>query len=116
LGASGYVVKSSASTELIQAIRQAMIGRRYITPLLTDDGVGVFIQKCNRKRRPDKLTLREKEVLQLLTEGWSIKETAFRLHISPRTVAFHKYAMMERLKLKTTAELIRFAMKELIMT
>jgi DNA-binding NarL/FixJ family response regulator len=114
LGASGYVAKSSPGTELIQAIRQAMVGRMYITPLMTHDEVGLFIQNIQPKRGGDKLTLRQKEVLQLLAEGRSMKEVAFMLNLSPRTVAFHKYTMMDHLRLKTSAELIRFAMKELI--
>ncbi len=114
LGASGYLVKSSAGTELVQAIRQARLGRFYITPLLTEGEVGSFIQNIQRKRSSDKLTLRQKEVLQLLVEGKSMKEVAFLLNVSPRTVAFHKYTMMDHLKLKTSAELIHFAMKESI--
>jgi DNA-binding NarL/FixJ family response regulator len=114
LGALGYVVKSSAGIELIQAIRRAMVGKRYITPLLTDDDPILFWKTLNRKRSPNGLTLRQKEILRLLAEGLSMKEVAYLLNLSPRTVAFHKYTMMDHLKLKTSAELIRFAIKELI--
>lgn len=116
LGASGYVVKSSAGTELVQAIHHALRGKLYITPLMTEGEVGSFIQNIQRKRSgPGKLTLRQREVLQLLAEGRSMKEAAFVLNVSPRTVAFHKYTMMEHLRLKTSAELIQFAMKQSIM-
>jgi len=112
LGASGYLVKSSAGTELTKAIREALRGKFYITPLMTEGVVGSFIDNIKQKRNPEKLTLRQKEVLQLLVEGRSMKEVAFMLNVSPRTVAFHKYTMMEHLRLKTSAELIQFAVKE----
>ena len=113
-GASGYLVKSSAGTELVQAIRESLRGKFYITPLMTEGLVGSFIQNIKRKRNPDKLTLRQKEVLQLLVEGRSMKEVAFMLNVTPRTVAFHKYTIMENLRLKTSAELIQFAVKSSI--
>jgi DNA-binding NarL/FixJ family response regulator len=112
LGASGYVVKTSAGTELVQAIRQATVGKFYITPLMTEGEVGSFIQNIQKKRRPDKLTLRQREVLQLLVEGRSMKQVAFVLNVSQSTVAFHKYKMMNQLKVKTSAELIQFAVKQ----
>jgi DNA-binding NarL/FixJ family response regulator len=110
LGASGYVVKNSAATELVYGIREVLRGRSYITPLMTKGMVGSFIQNVQRKN-PNKLTLRQKEVLQLLAEGRSMKEAAFILNVTPRTVAFHKYTMMEHLRLRTSAELIQFAIK-----
>jgi DNA-binding NarL/FixJ family response regulator len=108
LGASGYVLKSSAAHELTQAIREALKGRSYITPLVTRDVVGSLMQQ--RPGRPD-LTTRQREVLQLLAEGRSMKEVGAILNLTPRTVAFHKYRMMEQLRLKTTAELVQFAVK-----
>jgi DNA-binding NarL/FixJ family response regulator len=116
LGASGYLVKSSAGTELVQAIRQTLRGSFYITPLMTEGEVGSFIQNIKQQRSRDKLTLRQKEVLQLLVEGRSMKEVAFMLNVTPRTVAFHKYTIMDNLRLKSSAELIQFAMKESIVT
>ena len=111
LGASGYLVKSSAGTELREAIREALRDKTYITPLMSEVN-GEFTGKAFRKKRnPKSLTLRQKEVLQLLVEGRSMKEVAFMLHVSPRTVAFHKYTMMNHLRLKTSAELIHFAVK-----
>jgi DNA-binding NarL/FixJ family response regulator len=114
LGASGYVVKNSAATELVHGIREVLRGRSYITPLMTKGMVGSFIQNIERKKNPNRLTLRQKEVLQLLAEGRSMKEAAFILNVTPRTVAFHKYTMMEHLRLRTSAELIQFALKSSI--
>jgi DNA-binding NarL/FixJ family response regulator len=111
VGASGYLVKNSAGTELVHAIRETLRGRSYITPLMTKGMVGSFVQNIKRKRNSEKLTLRQKEVLQLLAEGRSMKEVAFMLKVTPRTIAFHKYAMMEHLRVRTSAELIQFAVK-----
>ena len=109
LGASGYVLKSSAAQELKQAIQEALRERSYITPLITRDVVGSLTQQ--RAPRPV-LTDRQREVLQLLAEGKSVKEVAAILDLTPRTVAFHKYRMMEQLRLKTSAELVQFAVRE----
>lgn len=111
LGASGYIVKNSAATELVRAIREVLRGGTYVTPLMTEDMVGSFVQNIKRRRPAPKLTLRQKEVLQLLAEGRSMKEVAFALNVTPRTVAFHKYSMMEHLRLRSSAELIQFAIK-----
>jgi DNA-binding NarL/FixJ family response regulator len=108
LGASGYLLKSSAAQELKQAIQEALRGRSYITPLIARDVVGALIEQ----RAPrQELTMRQREVLQLLAEGKSMKEVAAILDLTPRTVAFHKYRMMEQLRLKTSAELVTFAVK-----
>jgi DNA-binding NarL/FixJ family response regulator len=103
------VLKSSAAHELLQAIREALRGRSYITPLIARDAVGSLIGP--RAGRPD-LTTRQREVLQLLAEGRSMKEVGAILDLTPRTVAFHKYRMMEQLRLKTSAELVQFAVKQ----
>jgi DNA-binding NarL/FixJ family response regulator len=109
LGASGYVLKSSAAQELKQAIHEALRGRSYITPLITRDVVGSLIQQRTPR---NELTTRQREVLQLLAEGKSMKEVAAILDLTPRTVAFHKYRMMEQLQLKSSAELVRFAVQQ----
>lgn len=109
LGASGYVLKSSAFQELKQAIHEALRGRSYITPLITRDVVGSLIGHRTSRRE---LTIRQREVLQLLAEGRSMKEIGAILDLTPRTVAFHKYRMMEQLHLKTSAELVQFAVKQ----
>jgi DNA-binding NarL/FixJ family response regulator len=108
LGASGYVLKSSAAQELKQAIHEALRGRSYITPLITRDVVGSLIQQRSSR---NELTARQREVLQLLAEGKSMKEVGAILDLTPRTVAFHKYRMMEQLRLKTSAELVKFAVQ-----
>jgi DNA-binding NarL/FixJ family response regulator len=109
LGASGYVLKSSAAQELKQAIHEALRGRSYITPLITRDVVGSLIQQRTSR---SELTARQREVLQLLAEGKSMKEVGAILDLTPRTVAFHKYRMMEQLQLKSSAELVRFAVQQ----
>src|SRR4030095_16852283 len=90
--------------------RQVVRGTTYVTPLMTEDVVGSYLNHFKNLKTSNRLTLRQKEVLQLLTEGRSMKEAAFILHVSPRTVAFHKYTMMEHLHIKSSAELIQYAM------
>jgi DNA-binding NarL/FixJ family response regulator len=109
-GASGYLLKRSAASELTTAIREVMQGRSYVTPLMTHGLVGSLLNAVERKSA-DQLTPRQREVLQLLAEGRSMKEVASVLNLTPRTVAFHKYRMMEQLNVKTTAELIQYAVK-----
>jgi DNA-binding NarL/FixJ family response regulator len=109
LGASGYLLKSSAFQELKQAIHEALRGRSYITPLIAGDAVGSLIGHQTSRHE---LTLRQREVLQLLAEGRSMKEVGAILDVTPRTVAFHKYRMMEQLRVKTSAELVQFAVKQ----
>ncbi|MGE5837291.1 MAG: response regulator [Acidobacteriota bacterium] len=111
-GASGYLLKRSAASELMTAVREVMQGRSYVTPLVTEGLVGSLIHADDRKSRSGgELTMRQREVLQLLAEGRSMKEIAAVLNLTPRTVAFHKYRMMEQLKIKSTAELIQYAVK-----
>jgi DNA-binding NarL/FixJ family response regulator len=111
LGASGYVLKNSSANELPYAIREGVKGRSYVTPLVTKGMIGSFITAAKRRKEKTKPTTRQREVLQLLAEGKSMKEAAAILDITLHTVAFHKYTMMERLRLKTNAELIQFAIK-----
>jgi len=108
-GASAYLLKRSAASELLIAIREVMRGRSYITPLIAGGLVGTLLSGDERKT-PD-LTSRQREVLQLLAEGRSMKEIAVLLKVTPRTVAFHKYRMMEQLKVKSTAELVQYAVR-----
>ena len=108
-GASAYLLKRSAASELATAIREVMQGRSYITPLITRGVVGSLMQ-VEQKLAPE-LTPRQREVLQLLAEGRSMKEVASLLNLTPRTVAFHKYRIMEQLKLKSNAELVQYAVK-----
>jgi DNA-binding NarL/FixJ family response regulator len=112
VGASGLVLKHSASLELVIALRAALEGRTYLTPQLAGDVLEIMKQDPERSQDPAAaLTLRQREVLQLLAEGRSAKEIAVGLSISTRTVEFHKYQMMETLGLRTSAELIHFAIK-----
>lgn len=111
LRACGYVLKRSAASELVTAIREVLRGRSYVTPLIAGDVVDA-LQRTDRGQRPRDLTTRQREILQLLTEGQSMKEIAEVLHITPRTVAFHKYRMMEELNISSNAGLIKFAVKE----
>lgn len=109
-GASGYILKRSAVSELSTAIREVMLGRSYITPLVATGLVGSLMHTDDAKLT-DVLTSRQREVLQLLAEGHSMKQVAGVLNLTPRTVAFHKYRMMEQLRVKSTAELIQYAVK-----
>lgn len=109
-GASGYVLKTSAATELLAAIREVTRGGYFATPSLTEGMFGSFVQNFKRMKSPRDLTVRQKEVLQLLVEGRSMKQVANVLNITPRTVAFHKYTMMEHLEIRSSAELISYAM------
>ena len=111
LGASGFLLKSSAAVELFSAIKLAQEGRRYVTPLLTKgEPLGVFLARLPNPQ-DNKLSARQREVLQLLAEGRLMKEVADILNITPRTVAFHKYSIMEQLGVKTSAELVQYAVR-----
>jgi DNA-binding NarL/FixJ family response regulator len=111
-GALGYVLKHSASEELIMAVRAAAEGKTFVTSAIAG-------QLLEAMRSGDavgddpvrKLTLRQREILRLLVDGHSAKAIAARLDISPRTVEFHKYSMMETLGISSNAELIRFALE-----
>ncbi len=113
-GASGYLLKTSASSELSKAIKEALCGRSYVTPVITQGMVESFIRQPGGDRDAPKLTPRQREVLQLLAEGRSMKEAANILNITSRTVAFHKYRMMEQFNLKNNVDLIQFALRESI--
>jgi DNA-binding NarL/FixJ family response regulator len=110
-GASGYLLKTSAASELLKAIQTVLKGRRYFTPQIAKGLEESFIRDPWPRKRKRELTPRQREVLQLLAEGRTMKEIGDILHMTARTVAFHKYRMMELLGLKTTAELVQFAIK-----
>ena len=111
-GASGYLLKSSAVPELATARREVMQGRSYVTPLVTGGLVGSLLG-VGQHATAD-LTDRQREVLRLLAEGRSMKEVGTVLNLAPRTVAFHKYRMMHQLNVKSTAELIQYAVRHRI--
>jgi DNA-binding NarL/FixJ family response regulator len=114
-GASGYLLKSSAGSELIRAIQMAVKGKTYVTPQVARGMQQAFIENPEAKTRARTLTFRQREVVQLLAEGKSMKEVASVLDVSTRTIAFHKYRIMKQLGIKTTAELIQFAIKSRIL-
>jgi DNA-binding NarL/FixJ family response regulator len=111
-GALGYVVKHSAVEELVLAVRAAIAGRSFISSAIAGELLQNMRDGEGANEDPvRKLTLRQREILRLLVEGHSAKVIASRLGISPRTVEFHKYSMMETLNISTSAELIRFALQ-----
>ena len=117
VGASGYVLKHSAPSELVTAIHAAMKGQIYITPAIAGELIQSFKDRNHfQKETTAELTPRQREVLQLLAEGHSGKEIADILCISPRTVEYHKYRMMEELGIKTSSELVGYAIKQGIVT
>jgi DNA-binding NarL/FixJ family response regulator len=116
-GGSGYVLKNSAGHELLTAIREAMQGRTYVTKSIAESVMQGLSARSNSWRSPlDKLTSRQREVLQMLAEGLHVKEIAVKLNLSPRTVEFHKYRIMNELGLRTVAELGRYAVRHGIVT
>jgi DNA-binding NarL/FixJ family response regulator len=111
-GALGFVLKHSAPSELTRAIQEALKGNTYISPAIAQEVMQLYKGEVDAKAGASSaLTLRQREVMQLLAEGKSAKEIAHILHISTRTVEFHKYNMMEQLGIKTSAELVHFAIK-----
>lgn len=112
-GAHGYVVKQAAAAELLEALSMVLRGRYYVTPLVTKD---LPLGPINPNVNPAELfggTLRprQREVLQLIAEGKSTKEMASVLNVSPKTIEYHKAAIMDELGLRTTAELTRYALE-----
>jgi DNA-binding NarL/FixJ family response regulator len=111
-GASGYVLKHSAASELLTAIHEAIKGRTYVTPMIAGELVQSY--KEGSHHQPDEnqqLTHRQREILQLIAEGYSAKEIGEILGISSRTVEFHKYSLMSKLNLKTGSALVQYAIK-----
>ncbi len=107
-GASGYVLKQAASSELATAVNEVLRGQIYLSPVIAAD----LIQAYRNIAEPHdhlRLTPRQTEVLQLLAGGCSMKEIASIMHISRRTVEFHKYRIMEHLEIRSMADLIRYA-------
>lgn len=112
VGASGYLLKHSAAEELTTAIHEALQGRVYITPLIAKGVLAALMEKPDAAvdARPS-LTPRQREVLQLVAEGRTVKEIATILGVTPRTVEFHKNSLARNLGLRTTAELTQYAVK-----
>jgi len=111
-GGSGFVLKTSAAEELLTAIREAMKGRKYVTPALSTQVLEALGKRGSRPAESvEPLSVRQREVLQLVAEGKTVKEMAGILHVSPRTVEFHKYRIMEELGLRSTGELTQYAIR-----
>jgi DNA-binding NarL/FixJ family response regulator len=107
---AGYVLKSSAGSELMGAIQEVLAGRSYITPRITSGVLHECMQRV--EQLPEGLTSRQTEVLRLIAEGKTMKEVASVLDISTRTAEAHKYQMMHELGIRTSAQLIQFAVSE----
>jgi DNA-binding NarL/FixJ family response regulator len=110
-GASGYLLKNSAASELLKSIQEVSLGRSYVTPLATLGLVSSFLRDPGHAPKMAHLSDRQREVLQLLAEGCTMKEVARILNITPRTVAFHKYSIMNDLGIKSSAGLVQYAVK-----
>ncbi len=109
--ASGFLLKKSAGSELIKAIRDVLKGKSYVTKFMTQKLVDQFVRDP-RVGRVKGLTPRQREVLQLLAEGRTMKEVADVLNVTARTVAFHKYRIMEEFGLKSNSDLVLLAIRE----
>ena len=110
-GASAYVVKSSAASDLVRAIRRALRSESYLSPDITKETVDFLLRSGTSQSLEKRLTPRQSEILHLLAEGMSMKAIAAVLNLKPGTVAFHKYKMMETLGLKSNAELLQYAIR-----
>jgi DNA-binding NarL/FixJ family response regulator len=114
IGASGYLLKNSRTEELLKAVRNALRDATYVTPQIKHALEESFIRDPKSLNRPRRLSDRQRQVLQLLAEGHPMKEIAYILQISNRTVHFHKYRIMEELGLTSNAELVQYAIKHSI--
>jgi DNA-binding NarL/FixJ family response regulator len=114
-GASGYLLKASAADELFAAIRAVTGGGTYVTRLLREP-VREIVSERRGKSKKAPLTARQRQVIQLLAEGHSMKQAAAKLHITPRTVAFHKYQVMKHHDLHNNTDLARFAVRQGLIT
>ncbi|HEY7095719.1 MAG TPA: response regulator transcription factor [Terriglobales bacterium] len=111
-GASAYLLKTCASSELVTAVRQVLRGYTYLSRNISEDAVSMLCRQEKKMVEEDvRLTRRQREVLQLLAEGRVMKEVADILNMSTRTVAFHKYRIMDVLGAKNGAELVRYAVR-----
>jgi DNA-binding NarL/FixJ family response regulator len=111
-GASAFLLKEAAASELTDAIDQALKGGTYVTPSAAEGLTSISLRDPKNREHAPEPTPRQREVIQLLAEGRSMKEVAAELNITTRTVAGHKYAVMELLQLKTNADLVQYAIKQ----
>lgn len=110
-GAAAYLPKTCAAAELIIALREVCLGQSYLSPSIAKVTIGSFLRQENQTAPTRNLTERQREVMQLLAEGKTMKETASFLNMTVRTVAFHKYRIMDALQLRSGAELVRYAIR-----
>ena len=111
-GASGYLLKTSAATEMVTSVRDVLRGKTYLSPRISKDTVDALRwQHKKLVEEAEKLTQRQREVLQLLAEGKAMKEVGQVLNMTARTVAFHKYRIMEVLGAKSSADLVKYAVR-----
>jgi two-component system response regulator NreC len=117
-GAAAYVLKDSSVEELVKAVIEAVAGRRYLSPPLSQSAIDAYVQRASTATRDryDSLSSREREVLQLAAEGHTNAEIGKRLFISPRTVEIHRANMMQKLALRNQTDLIRYALKQGILS
>jgi DNA-binding NarL/FixJ family response regulator len=110
-GASAFLLKQSAALELTEAIRQVLKGGTYVTPRISEGLSNISLRPPKDREHAPEPTPRQREVIQLLAEGRSMKQVAYALQITPRTVAEHKYKVMELLQLKSNSDLVQYAIK-----
>jgi len=115
-GVSGYLQRTADNASLVEAVREVLKGRRYISTSIVNASEGQALESTESHPGRKGLTGRELEVLKLLAEGRTMKEIAYILTLTPRTIAFHKYKLMERLCLQTNAELVQYAIQKQILT
>ena len=115
-GASGYLLKRAAASELLTAIREVQKGNQYISPLIAREALSAWMSPAFGHKHSNDLTNRQREVLQLVAEGRARKEIAAILNISVKTVEFHKATLMRELRLATTADFTRYAIEHGIIT
>jgi DNA-binding NarL/FixJ family response regulator len=110
-GASAFLLKQAAGLELTDAIAKVLKGGTYVTPSAAKGQTNISLREPEDRNRAPEPTLRQREVIQLLAEGRSMKEAAHMLNITVRTIAAHKYSVMDLLQIKTNAELVQYAVK-----
>jgi DNA-binding NarL/FixJ family response regulator len=115
-GASAFLLKQAAGFELNEAIETVRKGGTYVTPSAAKGQANIFLREPKTRQLSPEPTARQREVIQLLAEGRTMKEVGRLLYITPRTVAAHKYTVMELLQLKTSAELVQYAIKHRIIS
>jgi DNA-binding NarL/FixJ family response regulator len=111
-GASGFLLKTSAASELVNALHSVMKGKAYVSTLVANDSFELKMEYAGASGEPGTLTDRQKQVVQLLAEGHSMKSAAKLLDLTARTIAFHKYRIMSILHLKNNSELVQYALRE----